>query len=221
MSRPTRLRIRSRNSSTSSFRSSTERSTSSCYPARSLLLLDQFFEWIAIVLVLGLELQHDVAVHLAKAPIGVPCKAWTAADGFSSPITVWSVRPRLSTVSIMPGIETRAPERTDTSSGFFASPNLRPSAFSMRATLFATPSVEPFRILAVVVVIVIADAGGNRETRRHRQLERGHLGQVRALATQQIAHLRAPLGHARAKKINFRMNPRHRTQSPRTGLPPA
>ena len=65
----------------------------------------------------------------------------------ASPFTVSSVSPRFSTVSIIPGIETRAPDRTDTSSGFFASPNLRPSAFSTRATLFATPSVSPFGYL--------------------------------------------------------------------------
>ena len=39
--------------------------------------------------------------------------------------TVVSLRPRLSTVSIMPGIEALAPERTETRSGFLASPNLR------------------------------------------------------------------------------------------------
>ena len=33
-------------------------------------------------------------------------------------------------VSIMPGIENFAPERTDTSSGFLTSPSLLPTAFS-------------------------------------------------------------------------------------------
>ena len=47
----------------------------------------------------------------------------------------------------MPGIDTRAPERTETSSGFVASPNLRPSAFSIRAMLFVTPCSSPFGYL--------------------------------------------------------------------------
>ena len=34
-------------------------------------------------------------------------------------------------VSIMPGIESRAPERTETSSGFFRSPNFLPVCCSM------------------------------------------------------------------------------------------
>ena len=42
-----------------------------------------------------------------------------------------SFRPMLSTVSIMPGIESRAPERQETSSGFLASPNLAPMTFSI------------------------------------------------------------------------------------------
>ena len=33
-------------------------------------------------------------------------------------------------MSIIPGIETRAPERTETGRGFFGSPNFRPSTFS-------------------------------------------------------------------------------------------
>ena len=38
--------------------------------------------------------------------------------------------PRLRIVSIIPGIENFAPERTDTSSGFFTSPSVAPVAFS-------------------------------------------------------------------------------------------
>ena len=36
-------------------------------------------------------------------------------------------------VSIMPGIESRAPERTETSSGFFRSPNFLPVCCSSEA----------------------------------------------------------------------------------------
>ena len=49
--------------------------------------------------------------------------------------TVWSLSPRLRIVSIMPGIESRAPERTATSSGIPAvAPNLVPMMRSMLAT---------------------------------------------------------------------------------------
>ena len=45
---------------------------------------------------------------------------------FASPSTDASVRPRLRIVSIMPGIETAAPDRTETSSGLVLSPNFLP-----------------------------------------------------------------------------------------------
>jgi hypothetical protein len=38
----------------------------------------------------------------------------------------------------MPGIEARAPERTEISSGFFASPNFAPTSFSMVARAVLT-----------------------------------------------------------------------------------
>jgi len=45
-------------------------------------------------------------------------------------------------VSIIPGIEARAPERTETSSGFSASPNLRPTIFSTWASAALTCAVS-------------------------------------------------------------------------------
>src|SRR5712692_2870780 len=52
--------------------------------AQGLLAVDNFLEGIAIVLVLGLELEHDVAVHLAEAPIRVPCETPVSAYLFES-----------------------------------------------------------------------------------------------------------------------------------------
>ena len=40
--------------------------------------------------------------------------------------TTFSLRPRLRMVSIMPGMEALAPERTETSRGFSRSPNFLP-----------------------------------------------------------------------------------------------
>ena len=39
--------------------------------------------------------------------------------------------PMLRTVSIMPGMESRAPERQESSSGFFVEPNSAPITFSV------------------------------------------------------------------------------------------
>jgi len=45
-------------------------------------------------------------------------------------------------VSIMPGIETAAPERTETSSGFVAEPNWRPISCSSFATAASTSALS-------------------------------------------------------------------------------
>ena len=42
---------------------------------------------------------------------------------FVSDLTVLSLSPKFKIVSIMPGIETRAPDLTDSKSGLFRSPN--------------------------------------------------------------------------------------------------
>ncbi len=57
-------------------------------------------------------------------------------------------------------------------------------------------------IAPVVAVIIGADLGRDREARRHRQAEMAHLGQIGALAAQEIAHVRAPLGLAVAEAIH-------------------
>ena len=44
----------------------------------------------------------------------------------------------------MPGIEARPPERTETSSGFCASPNLAPTVFSILASAASTSAFSSF-----------------------------------------------------------------------------
>ncbi len=57
---------------------------------------------------------------------------------------VVSFRPMFSTLSIIPGIETRAPDRTENSSGLTEPPNpllISPSTFAMAAlTSSSSPS---------------------------------------------------------------------------------
>ncbi len=58
------------------------------------------------------------------------------------------------------------------------------------------------RIVPVIVVERRADVGGDGETRRDRQADRGHLGQIRPFASQQVAHIRSALILAGAKPVN-------------------
>ena len=94
----------------------------------------------------------------------------------------------------MPGIEARAPERTETSSGFAASPKVaagQPRDLGERRVDLA---VERRRIALAVGVVVGADLGRDGEAGRHRQAEVGHLGEVGALAAEEVAHVGAALG---------------------------
>ena len=106
-------------------------------------------------------------------------------------------------VSIMPGIDARAPERTETSSGFVGSPNFAPTSLlhlarSRRRSRRRAPSGSflPF------VVEGGADLGGDGEAGRHRQADVGHLGEVGALAAEQVLHLRVAVGLAAAEEVD-------------------
>ena len=106
----------------------------------------------------------------------------------------------MSTVSIMPGIEARPPERTDTSSGFLASPNALPVELADMVQRLFDLRLQFLRIGFVVRVKIGADRGRNGEARRHRQAEIGHLGEIGALAAQQIAQARFAFGLAVAER---------------------
>ena len=92
-------------------------------------------------------------------------------------------------MSIIPGMENLAPERTDTSSGSAASPSVRPIFFSSAATwclaISASRPVGP-----AGGHVGAAGVGGDREAGRYRQLQHArHLGEVGALAAEQVLHV--------------------------------
>src|SRR3989449_4490412 len=79
--------------------------------------------------------------------------------------TVVSLRPRFRTVSIIPGIESLAPERTETSSGCSEAPNFRPpftsTADRASSTCFHIPGGNrPVRGNALQAFVVIVKPGG-------------------------------------------------------------
>ena len=75
-----------------------------------------------------------------------------------------SERPRSRIVSIIPGMEMGAPERTLTSSGSVASPNRRPTSVSTRAMWTrissSRPSGQPDARYARQAAVVTTKAGG-------------------------------------------------------------
>ena len=92
-------------------------------------------------------------------------------------------------MSIMPGMESRAPERTATSSGMpLASPNLHAHDLLHVGDAGFHLRLEFLGIGPLVGVEVGADLGGDGEAGRHGQTDAGHLGEVRALAAEERLH---------------------------------
>ena len=71
-------------------------------------------------------------------------------------------------MSIIPGIENLAPERTERSRGAGPAPKLRPLVFSRRATASSTSGqrssgISPVAMATRQTSVVIVNPGGNRE----------------------------------------------------------
>jgi hypothetical protein len=103
---------------------------------------------------------------------------------WARPFTLSSLSPRLRTVSIMPGIENLAPERTTRAAGRTGRRACGPSLLELEH-LLGDLLVEPGRPAAVHVGA--AGVGGDGEARGDRQLQHTrHLGEVGALATEEV-----------------------------------
>ena len=88
-------------------------------------------------------------------------------------------------MSIIPGIEIAAPERTETSSGSSVSPKRFPERSSSRATCSATSSSSPSG-RSPVSIVRAAGVRRDREPGRHRQPEQRHLGEADPLAAEEL-----------------------------------
>ena len=62
----------------------------------------------------------------------------------ANPSTVFSFNPKFKIVSIIPGIEIAAPERTETSSGFLVEFHFFPVFFSIFTIFFITAGMTSF-----------------------------------------------------------------------------
>ena len=164
-------------------------------------VLDHAFERLMIFARALLHAHHDVAVHLQKPAVGIPGEARVPGLLCATTSTTVSFIPRLRIVSIMPGIESRAPERTETSNGRSLSPSFFPTDFSTFASAASTAASSAFGIGALVFGEVSADFGRDGETWRDRQTDACHLGEVGAFAAEERFHVAGAIGLAVAKVI--------------------
>jgi hypothetical protein len=87
----------------------------------------------------------------------------------------------------MPGIETRAPERTDSSSGLSGSPKTASCDLANLDQRFGYSAFETIGHVAAIVIVPDTGLRSDGQARRHRQAEMAHLGQVCALSAQEIS----------------------------------
>ena len=144
----------------------------------------------------------DLAVHLDRGGGSESCAKRALPVVRARPSTASSFRPRLRIVSIIPGIETAAPERTDTSSGSSGSPKRLPARSSSRAMCSAISSSSPSGRPPVAHVRA-AGVGRDREARRHGNAELRHLGEPDALAAEQLAAARRTARRSRRRTASW------------------
>ena len=104
-------------------------------------------------------------------------------------------------VSIMPGMENFAPERTLTSSGLSAPPSFCPcscSRCSSASSIWRLTSLETVCVRHVFA----AGFGLDGEAGRNGQSGIGHLGQSGAFAAELVLHLAVTFGVAVAKEVD-------------------
>ena len=118
------------------------------------------------------------------------------------PSRVCSLRPRLRTVSIMPGMENLAPERTDTRSGFAGSPKPLPEMASTSLTRLEDVLPEARGQLLAGREVVVAGFRRDGEAGRGGQTGVGHLGEAGALAAEEVLHGAVALGAAVAPGVD-------------------
>ena len=123
----------------------------------------------------GERLLEAVAVDRRRRPRRTSGSAagtsrWRSARcrSLRQPSTASSFRPRLRIVSIIPGIETAAPERTETSNGSCGSPKRLPLFSSSAREVLVDLVLEPVGQLAARRHVRAARVGRDREARRHR-----------------------------------------------------
>ena len=167
--------------------------------APQILGIQLGIEFDALVLLLGLQdfleqgvlhAQHDVRIHLDEAAIAVIGEARIAGE-------LGQARDRgFGEAEIEDGVhhpghgDPRARAHRDQQRIFrIAQPGAGATGHLFQRRLDGR--LQVVRIGFAMGGVIGADLGGDGEAGRHRQAQIAHLGQVRALAAEQILHLRA------------------------------
>ena len=158
-----------------------------------LELFDHHLEGLVILPRPLLHTQDDVAVHLHEAAVAVPREARV----------VRLLRERFDRLIVEPEVEDSVHHPRHRVARARADGHqqrvLEVTEFLLRLLLDRGDAglhlrLQRRRIAALVVVVVGADLGRDREARWNRQADAAHLGEVRALAAEQRLHRAVAVG---------------------------
>ena len=167
-----------------------------------LELMDDGFEWIVIFAFAFLDAHDDVAVHLNEAAVTIPGEALVLGrsnERLHRLVVEAKIQNRVH--HARHGITRSRPHRYE-QRHLFGIAEFRPHNPLHIRHAFIDLGLERRRIGAVVRVIVSANFGRDRESRRDRQTDPGHLGEVRAFAAEQRFHLAGAVSVTIAEVIN-------------------
>ena len=100
------------------------------------------------------------------------------------------------------------PERTLTNSGAVRIAELFPGELFEARDIFRDFGAQFLRKFMVVLEVVVACLGGDRESGRNRQTDVRHLRKSGAFAAQKILHVSRAVGFSRTEEINvFHVSP--------------
>ena len=174
------------------------------------LVFESHFKRVAFGLVLRLQLEHDIAVHLDEAAIAVPSRTLVAGllgqrdDG------------RVVEADVQYGVHHAGHRFAGTRTAREEQRIGRTAELGSHRLLNLFQGVDDLllqlgRERATVGVVIGADFGRQSETRWHRQPDPNHLGQIGPLATQQGFHCGVAIRFTITKVINVLR--RHATSS--------
>ena len=154
---------------------------------------EQFLERIGDLVGLGAHLEDDVAVHVDEAAVAIVGEAPVAGEP-RQPFNRLVVQAQVEDGVHHSGHGLARPGayRHQERVGGVAETGALLCLYG--GELFANGFMETGRVALLVVVVVSTYFGGDGESRRNRETDAGHLGEVRALAAEQFAHLRIAVG---------------------------
>ena len=172
----------------------------------SLFLLNNPLKGVSLSLGLRLEAEHDISVHLNKAAVAVIGKTRVTGllnEPLDGLIVEAEVQHRIHHAGHgNPGARADRQEQgigrvsKTTTHNFFDPPQTRPDL------------LREFRRIGMAIgIVIVADFGRDRHTRRNGQTKFGHFRQICALPTEKPIEARPPIGLASTERVDIPFAP--------------